>query len=196
MATAEGFWSWFVANEPRIREADESQIERVVDETTSELQRYCDRLWLELGGHPIGPFALTISAQGDTDYFARVNALVARAPKLTHWEFVAFQRPLGFGFVTDYDGTRFDPHEMWFQPHVDRGDALELRISSTSYERCKHERFLQGAQLVVACGLGELSAALDVGRVEVGPLPASPSDEGWLELPRLTRYVAWRRTRR
>ena len=194
MSRADRFWSWFVENEERFRDVDVPEKEALLDEILEHVHEYCDQLYFETGGDPAGPWELIISAGGDRDHFAEVSALVAAAPDVEGWEFIAFKPASGFEFVTDYEGLRLDPQEMWFLPVVS-GSKLGLRISSPTYDKTSHDRFLAGCYIVLDCGLGELPAAEDVHHVEACPLPEHLAEEGWIELNELADYISWKKRR-
>ena len=49
--------------------------------------------------------------------------------------------------------------------------------------------------VILDTGLGERSAALDLQHTEVTELPTDPESLGYIELPELADYVAWRKKR-
>ncbi len=58
------------------------------------------------------------------------------------------------------------------------------------------KRTAHSAVLVILdTGLGERSAALDLQHTEVTELPTEPKSQGYIELPELADYIAWRKKR-
>jgi hypothetical protein len=49
--------------------------------------------------------------------------------------------------------------------------------------------------VILDTGLGERSAALDLQYTEVTDVPADPPAKGFIELPELADYIAWRKKR-
>jgi hypothetical protein len=95
------------------------------------------------------------------------------------------------------DDARIDPRECWFLPLTSKSqpDLLGIRLACPTYDAANHED-LAGVLVVLDTALGELEFARDIQRVEVGPLPATPAEDGYIELADLPRYLEWRRHRR
>jgi hypothetical protein len=49
--------------------------------------------------------------------------------------------------------------------------------------------------VILDTGLGERSAALDLQHTEVVGAPTDPASLGYIELPELAEYIAWRKKR-
>ncbi len=44
------------------------------------------------------------------------------------WAFIALKPPQGFQFTTTYEGTQFDPREMWFLPLESKSHPCDLGV--------------------------------------------------------------------
>ena len=97
------FWSWFAANASALRTVAGSE-----DLLLDRLHGYCPELFFEIGGAPGGATELIITAEGDRSRFDAVRALVAAAPALVGWTFIAFRPPQGFAFVTRHERAEID----------------------------------------------------------------------------------------
>ena len=196
--TALAFWSWFEKSRARLETYTDDEREAVLDDILEELHKYSDGLWFEIGGHPEGPKELIISAEGDSDYFAEVVSLVAQAPKLEGWRFIAFKPPQGFEFATSYGDIHVDPSKSWFLPLDSASDpkSLGLRVAVANFHESKAEAFTTAVYLVLDAGLGELRARKCVNYVEVVAAPSNPEDEGFMELKELDQYITWREAKR
>lgn len=50
------------------------------------------------------------------------------------------------------------------------------------------------AYTILETGIGARACALDIQQVYVGDLPEDPSAQGYIELPELASYIAWRKS--
>lgn len=188
------FWIWFADNQARFRTASGDEKERLLDETLERLQAYSEDLYFEVGGAPGEPIELVVTAEGVAEAFGAVRALIAAAPAIEGWRFVALKPPAGFDFATTFEGARIDARRSWFMP-LEAPNAprlFGLRLACDDYLEELREDFLAAAHIVVETGLGELVAAERVQFIDVERTPSSPNDAGYLELPALTAYLDWR----
>ena len=188
------FWAWFEAHKlefSRLATPDEP----FWDIASEQLKKVDDHFWFELSRdrHPAREFVVT--AQGHIGSFPLAEKLVRSAHNIEGWAFVALKPPQGFQFTTTYEGTRFDPRQLWFLPLESKshpGD-LGLRIAVPGLE-CVDKSTAHSAVLVLLdTGLGERSAALDLQYAEMTELPGDPASLGYIELPELAEYIAWRK---
>ncbi len=195
------FWNWFKRNNSKYyyinQMIDLEQKEKVLDDFLNQLHNYCDKLFFEIGGVPNEPQELIISAEGNKDYFHKVEALVSKAPNIDEWQIIAFKPPMGVDFITEYEGIKMNPHEIWFLPLDNEKDpkALGLRICLPNFDLKKEEIFLEGCYQLVDAILGEKSAALEINHIEVDKLPKNPDDKGLIELSELSKYINWRKAK-
>ncbi|MCR8560917.1 hypothetical protein KXD93_24885 [Mucilaginibacter sp. BJC16-A38] len=199
MSTEQQFWDWFIKNEGKyfflcqVDDADER--ERLLDDFLEHLHRYCDKLFFEIGGHPDEKQDLIISAEGNTDFFDAVESLVKAAPQVERWNIIAF-KPVMDDFVTEYNGIRLNPKEMYFIPLSNKASTqLGVRIYAEGYDPNLKTEFLTAAYLALDCLLGEKSCALDIGYVEVKSLPSVPERDELIEFTKLRRYVEWHKNK-
>lgn len=195
--SADRFWLWFTANAQQLRPIEASRKEAHLDEVLEHLHAYAPKLFFEIGGAPDGPTELVITAPGDRELFHAVEALIARAPSLDGWRFIAFKPAHGFDFVTEYGATRLDPAKCWFMPLTStrQPGQLGLRVACPDFDPDHRDDFENAVHVVLHTALGEMSAAQDIDHVEVGALPDDPEDDGYIELIELPAYITWRCSR-
>jgi hypothetical protein len=186
----QAFWNWFqehLTDFDAMRDSDEP----FWDVALSELQRVDKRLRFELSKPDGGARDYVVTAEGHIESFSAADALVAHAPLIPGWQFTALKPPMGFDFVTTYEGIRFDPATMWFRPLVSGSRPQDLGISIGVPDlTAAIQRQADNAILVILdTALGERAAALDIQHVEVSILPESPEAKGYIELHELPHYI-------
>jgi hypothetical protein len=191
----EEFWAWFATH--KLEFSRLALDEPFWDIALEQIKKVDEHLWFELSrdSHPAREFIVT--AEGHVSSFPIAETLVRLAPNIEGWAFIALKPPQGFQFTTTYEGTRFDPREMWFLPLESKSHPRDLcvRIAVPGLD-CTDKTTAHSAVLVILdTGLGERSAALDLQHTEVTELPTDPESLGYIELPELADYVAWRKKR-
>ena len=200
MSKEEIFWNWFKTNSSKYYLlnliVDLEKKEKLLDQFLEQLHNYCNNLYFQIGGVLNEPQELIISAEGNKDYFDRVEKLVATAPKVDDWQIIAFKPPMGIDFITEYEGVKLDAHEIWFLPLESEDDpqSLGLRLFIPNYIQKKENTFLEGCYQILDTILGEKSVALDIQHVEVDKLPIKPDEKGLIELSELPKYITFRST--
>jgi hypothetical protein len=191
----EEFWAWFSTH--KLEFSRLALDEPFWDIALEQIKKVDKHLWFELSrdSHPAREFIVT--AEGHVSSFPIAEKMVRLAPNIEGWAFIALKPPQGFQFTTTYEGTRFDPREMWFLPLESKSHPRDLcvRIAVPGLD-CMDKTTAHSAVLVILdTGLGERSAALDLQHTEVTELPTDPESLGYIELPELADYVAWRKKR-
>ncbi len=185
------FWDWFRANEYKYRNVEVPEKEQLLDEILGALHTYSPDLWFETGTADDGVQELIISAEGNPDYFSKVRTLIAAAPPVTNWRFIAFKPAMGFEFNTDYEGITFSPDSTWFLPLRVGSDptALGIRIAYSHFDESRRGDFLAGTYIMLECALGELALAERIQQIEVTFLPSSPETSGYYPVTELQNYL-------
>jgi len=149
------------------------------DIAAEHLKKVDEKFWFELSRdrHPAREFIVT--AEGHASSFPLAEELVRLAPITEGWAFIALKPAQGFRFTTDYEGTRFDPRQMWFLPleNESRPGDLGLKIAIPGLDAMDKSLAHTAVLVVLDTGLGERSAALDLQYTEVTDVPADPSRE-------------------
>lgn len=185
------FWAWFVRHANALANSHPESVLRA--ELLAAVQRVDPKLYFELGANADG-HELIVTAEGRRELFALVEALIADAPSLAEWTFVALKPAMGFDFRTSYEGVVFDARSIWFLPLESQADraALGVRIGVPDFERAPERITKNAIGVILDTALGERAAA-ELQRVEIAALPANPAEHGFLELAELADYIAWRK---
>lgn len=162
----EEFWQWF-SSAGIVVGSDKS-----AKELTKQLSKVDKHLvWgteLDPNG---GPNTLEISPEGQKEFADLARKLVAAAPKVANWRFVAFRQP-SEGFSIELPGGRVSPEDCKVALFSLQGDVQGLRLYMPDH--LGEEVMGQLAFLILDHTLGEEV----VMRYEVfPPLPVSEADE-------------------
>lgn len=192
-----GFWTWFRANDAKLKAMPNAD-HPFWDTALAQLQLVHRGLRFEMSDPVRGRREFVITAEGDSKLFPLVDALVAAAPSMDTWTFVALKPAMGFDFTHQYEDVLYDPKSMWFLPLATEGhpDALGLRIGIPSLRELDQDAAEFAVTIILETGLGERERAADVQYVEVVRLPNDPAKEGYIELPELAAYIAWLKRKR
>lgn len=171
----------------------ENPEEAALDEIQERLHAYCEHLWFEVGGAPVGPMEFIISAEGNDQYFSNVKELVDAAPQISGWSIIAFKPPHGFDFVTTYEGVKLDPKICWFLPLTSTRESgrVALRVGVPGFDPSIKETIESGLYIVADAGLGELVTGQRIAFIEACEVPADPEQDGYIRLSELGDYIAW-----
>jgi hypothetical protein len=199
---ASGFWHWFELNNTKylfLHEVEDAVKTAMLEELLAELHRFSDKLFFEIGQHPDKTEQeFIITANGDVNYFEKVEELIKAAPEIKDWKIIGFKPAMGFEFSIEYNGAGFDPADAWFLPLEMENRPLDLGVCVCYpyYDEEKREDFISASFLILDAGLGEKATALDIKYLDVGPLPDNPEEEGMLPLAQLPEYIEWLKNER
>jgi Mg/Co/Ni transporter MgtE len=123
--------------------------------------------------------------------------MIAAAPSIAGWQFIALKPAMGFDFVTQYEDLKLDPRTIWFLPIVNQANpgALVLRFGIPNLRAEQLRQAQNGILVVLDTALGERSAATAFQQFDVVPLPAVPEKAGYIELTDLPACLVWRERR-
>ena len=192
-ANESDFWQWFLNNQPKIETATQGD-EQIIDELLTQLHKYNEHLFFEISTNSDDKH-LIITAEGDSKQFDSVRNLIAKAPKIKHWQFTALKPAIGFNFTNNYEGVEYDPTKLWFLPLDNKSDpaAIGIKIGIPNYDEKTHIHSKAAMWVILDNGLGELAAATDIQYMNTVPLPLQPEKEGYIKLAELPEYIDWKK---
>lgn len=171
------FWTWFVANEKNCRnmsEDGEAERDHRIKVFLDHLTQYDHHLTFLIGKHDDGIHELIISADGMKAHFPSAEALVAAAPEVAKWRFIALKPPVpDFGPVLLND-KRFELNNLQFARVEDPEDpsALNLVVFHPPYPEEEQELHVIATFMLLDNLLGERSVAEDIQGLDIKPLTA------------------------
>lgn len=175
-------WSWLVGRLSEVQAMDAAAATEVLEQGMAAVD---ERLGAEVTDVE-GTRRVVITADGDVEAFELVRALVAAAPKLPGWEFVALRPGKGFDFEVEVGGRVFDAKELSFQPLPPEQAPTQLAIRLLVPNPWVEE-WSELALRIIEAGLGE-EAAARIGYMEIDKREAD--SENVLPLESLPRWVA------
>jgi hypothetical protein len=199
MDTTSQFWKWFNDNNKSftfLNSVDEGVKEKLLNDFLEQLHNYCDKIYFEIGGYPDQDQELIITAEGDKNYFDRVEELVAAAPKIDGWTFIAFKPPMPDNFKSNWDDLELNTEDLWFLPlSNDKTQDLGIRVCFNNQDIIKdNETLTPLLYKMLDTILGEKSFALDIQYVDTDLLPEDPEEEGLYPIIELPSYIEWHKS--
>lgn len=199
--SANNFWKWFKKNNERFLILNNEDVtkdvkEQLLDEFLEELHRYCEHLYFEMGGTQDAAMELIITADGNVDYFDKVDELINCAPAIDKWAYTAFMQPQDLDYTSNFEDVQLKPLEIWFLPLESKSKpkSLGFRVCTPNYEEIRDSEWLDAAVYrVLDKVIGEKMFALDVEFIEVDSLPDNPEERGMMELKDLPAFIKRRK---
>src|SRR6202035_3750212 len=175
---------------------DEEVKEKLMNDLLIQLNKYCDKIYFEIGGHPDGDQELIITAEGDKNYFEKVERLISAAPLIDNWTFFSLIPPVEGHFKSKWDDLELNTEDLWFLPlSIEESEDLGLRIFIKNYDLVKDNKILMTLLYKMLDSiLGEKSFAIDIQYVDAELQPDDPEEEGMYQLLELPDYIKWRKT--
>lgn len=196
------FWKWFTKNNSKflfINEVEPDIKEQLLDEFLQELHRVNSGLYFQIGGHPDNKkVELIISAEGVREFFPAVELLIAEAPELDNWEFIAFKPAQGTGFVTEFAGRKFDPDKIDFIPLENHNDPslVGVRVIFPDFSEQERDVFIGGTYQVIDTIIGERATTLEIDYLDITVTPNDISEQPTLKLAQLAEYISKKKNTR
>lgn len=192
---AQTFWNWFSQAKNKylfIKDVNEKERDKLMGEFISELHKYDEHIFFEMGGRPgEKKMELIITAEGIKEHFQSVEYLVENAPEFEDWEVIAFKPPMGTGFTARYQGYEFDPEKTIFIPLYSEAepDSVGIMVCYPEYTEKERSTFLKGTYLMLDVILGEKSTTLDIDYLEVGETPADIGEYPFRHLSEIREFI-------
>ena len=188
----ENFWKWFKANEKRLRKF-EADPDSYLTEMLVQVKKIQAGLAIELEPANKGIIRMTVSADGNEDLFDFVKNIIAKAPTIKGWKFIAFRQRMTpeqvRGMKLKAQHHELDPEQMKFYPVID-GDTLDLIIYAKGITEENYNQVAYGALLLLDNLLGEYDCATKIRGYDFHDMPAAKEDlEDLLPLLDLAAYI-------
>lgn len=160
-------WAWLLPRRDELRARSPDAVAEIL---TEELAKLDERLEVEVSDDGTSR-RIIISAGRQVGAFDRVRSLVASAPAIPRWAFVALRPARGFEFEF-HAGRRIDARALSFQPLRAEDGRLSIRLLVPNPQ---FEGWSDIGWQVIEAGVGEEAAARLAG-LEIGTREAGSDD--------------------
>lgn len=195
MISTSDFWDWFEKNNAQYfflnQIEDESERDRIMDLLLEKLHKFSDQLYFLIGGLPDEKQDLIITAEGNKDYFPKVEELVNSAPALDNWNIIAFKPAADTAFTTDFNNAQINSSKTLFIPLENKKspDLLGVRLIVNNFSTENKQDFLNAAYETLDTLLGEKANAMYINYVEVSGPNESHPQSAIIPLSDLPSYI-------
>ena len=169
----EKFWKWFVANEKGLRDFEKNP-DKTLTTIIDNIKKIQNGFAIELEPQKNGIINLTISADGDKDLFQTVENIIAQAPKINGWVFIAFRQRMPIdkvkGMTLKAKGYELNPEEMKFFPMIS-GDSLKLIIYVNGINDENYNQIAYNGLMLIDNILGEYDCVTKVNGYDFHIMP-------------------------
>jgi soluble cytochrome b562 len=126
--TIEEFWTRFQEKSERLMDLDslnEQEKEELLNSVDEDLKQYSEGLSLEIGKLGTNGRKLTLTADGDVDYFEDLINLYEQSPILDFWDIVAFRQGKGANVNITFEQVRAKIEDMTSLTDEQTKEALD-----------------------------------------------------------------------
>ena len=192
------FWNWFEENNHAFLFANEVENdvkEKMLENFTSELHKYNDRLFFQIGGMPGKDQELIITAEGDADQFESAEKLIEQAPSIKNWIFIPFIQPSDEDSTIQYGNAKITRSDLWFLPLQSQShpNDIGIRIGVPDYSSLDKKDADNAVFKMLDSVLGEKSFALDINYIDIAELPQELEEKGWINLMEFRAFIEWKK---
>ena len=189
-AAIQDFWTLFSVRADALAKIQSAE-DPVYDEVLAKLHEVNDGLFLEFSTKD-GESELIITAEGEKSLFGLVDDIVAAAPKVQGWSYVALKPKVGLARSITWEGHVIDCAEVVFEPLEDeKSGDFGIRLLVPDLPKDKQESAHNGLLRVLDHALGERRFADEIKFTEVEALDADADD--YIPLSALDRFIDWRK---
>ena len=190
-AAVTAFWTWFLEHEPFYYHLELYDTDDLFEKLCYELHKIDENLTFEFTSIlPNRKREFTISADGIRASFPAVLGLIKAAPKLDHWDIVAFRQPAPIPICIKIEDIALSYTDIMFQYYIhNRELALTLFIKDLVPNNQIYE---VATCILLDALLGEYDAVTKIRYVDLQPLKSHHILEELHPFPMLKTIVKQR----
>ena len=162
------FWNWFIANEHTFYYGTEEDAlrEELFVELDEKIKEISEDLTFEFSPILEGEFKqLTVSADGIKAAFPMVIALIKKAPKHPHWEFIAFRQRIDTTDLSIQMGdVEIEMSDIYFRFAEGEGNTLGIELNIRDFRDSDQEKL--AVFILLDSLIGEYDVVTQIGWVK------------------------------
>lgn len=163
----EKFWKWFTKQQLVLRKIAEGDYD-LIDDILAKLRKIQKGLAVEFENDG-DTIIMTISADGVADNFPIVEEIIAQAPQIRKWKFIAFRQPvprdkidqISITVNVDGDDVDLDPKNLKFLPIIDDGN-LYVQIFFKDLNEDNKDGLAYGCLMLLDNLIGEYACVIKI----------------------------------
>lgn len=191
--TIEEFWTRFQEKSERLMDLDslnEQEKEELLNSVDEDLKQYSEGLSLEIGKLGTNGRKLTLTADGDVDYFEDLINLYEQSPILDFWDIVAFRQGKGANVNITFENYHLSSKKMWFLPMENTEDEEQLGLQiALDIKETEDEDLLVAVYSLIEEMIGEYECATILSYFEIVPLFENMEEQGYRPLTELPELI-------
>ena len=192
-AKIQDFWTLFSLRADALARIGSAE-DPVYDEVLAKLQEINDGLFFEFSTRGSAS-EIIITAEGEKALFGLVDDIVAAAPRVRGWSYVALKPKVGLARSITWEGHTIDCAEVVFEPLEDeKTGEFGIRLLVPDLSDDRSESAHNGLLRVLDHALGERRFADEIRFTEVAALDEDAED--YIPLADLDRFIDWRKDQR
>lgn len=174
----EKFWNWFKLNEKSLRDFQKNP-DKTLTQVLDNIKKIQSGLAVEFEPPKNDIINVTISADGDRNNFTIVQEIVAKAPKIEGYSFVAFRQRMPTekvkGMVLKAEDHELNPDNMKFFPIIS-GDTLDIIIYANKVTEENYNQIAYGGLMLIDNILGEYDCVTKVRTYDFQNMPTEQKE--------------------
>jgi hypothetical protein len=174
----EKFWNWFKSNEKSLRDFQKNP-DKTLTQVLNNIKKIQSGLAVEFKPPKNDIINVTISADGDRNNFTIVQEIVAKAPKIEGYSFVAFRQRMPTekvkGMVLKAEDHELNPDNMKFFPIIS-GDTLDIIIYANKVTEENYNQIAYGGLMLIDNILGEYDCVTKVRTYDFQNMPTEQKE--------------------
>ena len=195
------FWEWFKVNNHAylfLSSVDGDVKVHLLDQMVENLHKYCEKLYFEIGGNPEDDQEFIVTAEGNSEYFEKVEQLIEGAPPIEGWIYIAFKPRIPGHFKSQWEDLELNTEDMWFAPlSFKDSDDFGVRVYLKNHDMIKdNETFVPLIYKMIETIIGEKSFALDIQHVDTATQPDQPENHNLYPILELPEFIDWRKSKK
>lgn len=189
----EEFWKRFQEKSDKLMDLDslnKEEKEELLNSVDNDLKQYSEGLSLEIGKLGTNGRKLTLTAEGDVDYFEDLINLYEQSPVLDFWDIVAFKQGKGANVNITFENYKLSSKNMWFIPMENPEDPEQLGLQiALDIKETEDEDLLVAVYSLIEEMIGEYECATILSYFELISISENMEGQGFKPLNELPEFI-------